>query len=67
MSHLRGVLPVVENAVEINPLELDVAQQWPHGEPGALQDVILADLQQLAVASNAPDARLQTGSRVFTL
>ncbi len=30
VSYLRGVLPVIENAVEIDPLELDVAQQWPH-------------------------------------
>lgn len=60
VSHLCGVFAVVEDAVEVDPLELDVAQQRPHGETSALEDVILADLQQLAVAGNAAHARLQT-------
>lgn len=66
-ADLLRVLAVIEDSVEVDSLELDVAQERPHGEPCALQNIILADLQQLTVAGNAANARLQSQHTAFLL
>lgn len=66
-AYLLRVLAVIEDSVEVDSLELDVAQERPHGKPRALQNIILADLQQLTVAGNAANACLQSQHTVFLL
>ncbi len=50
---------MVHDSVDINALEGDVVQHWPHGQGGALQDVILSNFQQLAPVAQAPHTSLQ--------
>ena len=65
-AHLCDVGGVIDNAVKVNALEGAVAQHGTHAQGRALQDVVLSDLQQAPVISQAPHSCLRMDMLVIT-
>ena len=57
-ARLRHLVPM-EHGIQVDAVEGDVVVQRAHGQAGALEDVILADLQQRPVGRDAAHGRLK--------
>ena len=53
-ADLMCVIWIVEYSVQVNSIEGDVLQQWPHRQCGSFEDIIFPNLQQSAALAQAP-------------